>query len=93
MNSTQKKCCRAIADHYGIDSQVLIAIEEMSELTKELCKHVRKYHRTREIAEEIADVSIMIEQLISLFGVESQVSEIIDFKLNRQLDRIEKEGE
>jgi NTP pyrophosphatase (non-canonical NTP hydrolase) len=85
--------CKAIANYYGIDNQILIAIEEMSELTKELCKYERKFHREREIAEELADVSIMVEQLIDLFGVERNVSEIIDYKLNRQLRRIDNERE
>ena len=91
MKAYQKETCKTIANYYGLDSQILIAIEEMSELTKELCKHQRKYHRNREIAEELADVSIMVAQLIELFGVEKEVSEIIDFKLERQMRRIEHE--
>lgn len=93
MKSYQVENCKAIANYYGIDNQILIAIEEMSELTKELCKYERKFHREREIAEELADVSIMVEQLIELFGVERNVSEIIDYKLNRQLRRIDNERE
>ena len=91
MKAYQKETCKTIANYYGLDSQILIGIEEMSELTKELCKHQRKYHRNREIVEELADVSIMIAQLIELFGAEKDVSEIIDFKLERQMRRIEHE--
>lgn len=93
MKTEQKEKCRMIANHYGVDSQNLIAIEEMSELTKELCKHERKFHREREIVEELADVSIMIEQLISLFNVEDKVSEVIDYKLDRQIRRMKQERE
>ena len=42
MKAYQKETCKTIANYYGLDSQILIAIEEMSELTKELCKHQRK---------------------------------------------------
>ena len=93
MKAEQKEKCRMIANHYGVDSQNLIAIEEMSELTKELCKHERKFHREREIVEELADVSIMIEQLISLFNVEDKVYEVIDYKLDRQIRRMKQERE
>ena len=34
----------------------MVAIEEMSELTKELCKNGRGQENTNHIAEEIADV-------------------------------------
>ena len=42
--------------HFGIQSQKVKAIEEMAELTQALCKDTN-------IAEEIADVQILLEQL------------------------------
>lgn len=93
MNVQQTESCRAIANFYGIDSQSLIAIEEMSELTKELCKDQRGYDRNKDIIEELADVSIMIEQLIALYDCKKEVSDMIDFKVNRQLRRMEHERE
>ena len=93
MNVQQTESCRAIANFYGLDSQSLIAIEEMSELTKELCKDQRGYDRNKDIIEELADVSIMIEQLIALYECEKEVSDMIDFKVNRQLRRMEHERE
>ena len=93
MNVQQTESCRAIANFYGLDSQSLIAIEEMSELTKELCKNQRGYDRNKDIIEELADVSIMIEQLIALYECEKEVSDMIDYKVNRQLRRMEHERE
>lgn len=93
MNVQQTESCRAIANFYGLDSQSLIAIEEMSELTKELCKDQRGYDRNKDIIEELADVSIMIEQLIALYDCEKEVSDMIDYKVNRQLRRMEHERE
>lgn len=93
MNVQQTESCHAIANFYGIDSQSLIAIEEMSELTKELCKDQRGYDRNKGIIEELADVSIMIEQLIALYDCKKEVSDMIDYKVNRQLRRMEHERE
>ena len=91
MKNYQIESCNTIANHYGKDSQVLIAIEEMSELTKELCKYFRRYDRKNEIIEEIADAEIMIEQLKCLFDIHTEVSNEIDYKLERQIRRMEQE--
>ena len=91
MKSHQIETCRSIANHYGKEHQVLIAIEEMSELTKELCKYFRRYDRKKEIIEEVADAQIMLEQLIELFGINNEVDRMIDYKLNRQIRRMEQE--
>lgn len=91
MKPQQIENCKTIANYYGKDSQVLIAIEEMSELTKELCKYFRRYDRRREIIEEMADAKIMLEQLTELFKCDKEVSEMIDYKLRRQIRRMEQE--
>ena len=92
MKSYQKKQCEAIANHYGMENQLPIVIEEMSELTKEICKHIRGNDNLLDLIEEAADVQIMVEQLISLFGVESKVNEMIDYKMLRQMQRMEQES-
>lgn len=91
MKSYQVEICKSIANHYGREHQVLIAIEEMSELTKELCKYFRRFDRKKEIVEEVADAQIMLEQLIELFGIEGDVDKMVDYKLNRQIRRMEQE--
>ena len=93
MKSYQVEICKTIANHYGREHQVLIAIEEMSELTKELCKYFRRFDRKKEIVEEVADAQIMLEQLIELFGIEGDVDKMVDYKLNRQIRRMEQEQE
>ena len=45
---------------WGPEAQMLMAFEEMSELQKELCKAARGKQNKAEIAEEIADVQIML---------------------------------
>ena len=68
---------------WGADMQMMVAIEEMSELTKELIKHQRTGTNFQEIAEEIADVEIMLIQLKIIFGNEDKVEEFIEKKMNR----------
>lgn len=53
--------------HFGPTHQVEKAIEEMSELTKELIKHKHGAENFDEIAEEMGDVEITLEQLRMIF--------------------------
>lgn len=79
-------------EYYGFDHQVDLAIEEMSELTKALLKSRRFRSCDGDdlfaIIDEIADVKIMIRQLEMIFGCVEQVSDRIDFKVKRQLERM-----
>jgi len=65
-----------------------MAIEEMSELTKELCKYFRYGNNEKEIAEEIADVKIMLTQLEMIFDVDLKMSWVIEEKISRLRMRI-----
>lgn len=76
---------------YGKDSQCKMAIEEMSELTKELCKNFRGRPNTDAIAEEIADVKIMLMQLELIFDCTDKVIEYQDYKLRRLEERLDNE--
>ena len=59
---------KAIAT-YGKALQTDVAIEEMSELIKELCKAQRGKADREHIAEEIADVEIMLEQIKIMYDI------------------------
>lgn len=76
---------------YGVDAQMKMAIEEMSELTKELCKNFRGKDNKEQIAEEIADVEIMIEQLKIMFGCSVEVKRFKEWKMARLEERLEDE--
>lgn len=90
---------------FGYDLQIAVAIEEMAELTKELCKAQRMTFAGRgglgdglidnydEIAEEIADVQIVLEELEQLYGAKKEVQKIRQQKLARLEMRIEKARE
>lgn len=93
---------RTIADHYGYAKQSRQCIEKCSELIQSLCKRERKWgncslsesadspERTAIIG-ELADVLIIAKQIEYLLSVENEVKMQIDFKLDRQLARIEEE--
>ena len=56
---------------WGKQPQMLQAIEEMSELTKEILKNVaRGKDNLNELIEEAADVEIMLGQLKCCYGIE-----------------------
>lgn len=77
---------------FGEKNQLIKAIEEMSELQKELCKVVLTPNltikATNEIIDELADVEIMCAQLRHIFGISEQVDERKVFKIERLKQRI-----
>lgn len=75
-------------DHYGGEMQTMVCVEEMSELMKELSKHARGADNVRAIAEEIADVEIMLEQMKLLHGCARLATVYKDEKLERLKRRI-----
>ena len=44
----------------------------------------------KDIAEEIADVQIMLDQLIEVYNCRDDVERMIGYKIERQLKRIER---
>lgn len=77
-----KKILEDAIKTYG-DTQLIIAIEEMAELQKEIVKHLRGHGDVTHIAEETADVLIMLEQIKIRFGIDKAVDEWIKFKVDR----------
>ena len=75
-------------DKYGAQMQETICIEELSELQKALCKNIRGKGSMEDISEEIADVQIMLAQMILLFNLESEVKKWRNTKLERLRDRL-----
>ena len=80
-----------IADHDGIEKQLHQLAEECSELAVEASHSARK-GVTVKIIEEMADVLLMIEQVVYLSGIAiDDIDECIRFKIDRQLERIKEE--
>ena len=79
---------RRALEVWGADLQTLVAIEEMAELQKELCKNRRGRENRVAIAEEIADVQIMLEQMVMLYNCANAVDVFRACKLERLEERI-----
>ena len=75
------------------DLQIVLAIEEMSELTKVLCKYQRMGivddRLFNSLSDELADVEIMIDQLKRFFKCSDTVRECRKIKLDRLEKRLE----
>jgi NTP pyrophosphatase (non-canonical NTP hydrolase) len=89
MNYEQRATLQNAIDTYGIDDQMWMVIEEMSELAKEICKHKRGKQNLDEIAEEVADVEIMLEQVKMMFNIQEDVDWNIACKIERLKNRLE----
>ena len=84
---------KEIAEHYGLKNQLRQLAEECSELSVESSHSARK-GTTVKIIEEMADVMIMIEQVIYLAKIDKcDIEDCINYKINRQIKRIEEEEE
>ncbi len=87
---------------WGEDAQLRMCIEEMSELTKELCKYFRLVNahedtpevrekieeNRRHVIEETADVYNMIDQVARIFG-EDEVYKMREEKILRTAGRLD----
>ena len=83
---------KKIADYYGWNSQLRQLAEECCELSVEALHYLRERGGTERISEEIVDVLIMIQQIIYLLKNDTEkLEKYADFKLDRQLGRIERE--
>ena len=78
---------------WGPNSQVDMCIEEMSELIQALCK-AKRYKKPdnwlAQIYEEIADVTIMLEQITSIFDGEEVVPIVVKRKLKRLSEMVQR---
>lgn len=77
---------------YGEENQMVVAIEEMSELQKEITKFLRGTGNAGNLAEETADVLICLEQLIYMHGIGEMVELQMDRKVMRLEDKLKREA-
>ena len=95
MTNNEKQQCQLIANHYGEHSQLGIMIEECAELIQAISKMQRYGEPTKRLnyVEELADVSIMTEQLVTLLNATDyeRFERFVEYKLNRQKARMEYE--
>lgn len=75
-------------DRWGEDAQTKMVLEEMSELQKEICKRWRGRDNQDAIAEETADVEIMLDQLKMMLDIQEKVRAYRKAKLERLQERL-----
>ena len=78
-------------EEYGVRAQKLMAIEEMSELTKEICKDFRGKLNREHLVEELADVTITIDQLMIMYEISGdEIEQMRERKIERLKERMDK---
>lgn len=87
MSQTIENLLQKAIDTWGEDAQLLMALEECGELIAVLSQYIRGRRTKEEVAEEVADVSIMMRQLRLIFGYET-VNEIEAGKIVRLRNRL-----
>lgn len=76
----------------GLKHQLVVAMEELSECQKELAKVFRGDGNMDHLAEEIADATIVLEQMRLFFGINDEVCWKMDEKIKRLDDRLKGGG-
>lgn len=84
----KKELYSQIIEKWGIRAQFWMVVEECSELLNAIAKYKRGREVQSAILEELADVSIMIEQIACYFG-EAEFISIKEAKLQRLLKRVQ----
>lgn len=85
---------RAAIEKYGKVNQTIVAIEEMAELTKELTKGLRGEQNRNQITEEVADVYVVLDQVMFMNGIDlNDVLIKMNQKLLRLKERMDTESE
>ena len=74
---------------HGPQKQIIKAVEELGELSQALCKYLAEGADPDHVAEEMADVAIMLEQLKIIFENHARVDAWEHEKLARLAARID----
>lgn len=80
--------CRNAILTFGVEAQMSMVFEELSELITAVARISRGRSSPNEVASEIADAMIMIEQLQMMTNCGPEVANQIEFKLRRLEKRI-----
>lgn len=81
-----REILKAAIDKNGKIMQSIVAIEEMSELTKELSKMMRGEGNKDHLLEELADVYIVLEEIQMMYNINPM---LLDWKMDTKIKRLE----
>lgn len=83
-----------IIEQNGLPNQLVVAVEEYSELIKEVTKFLRGKGSKMKLIEELADVEVVNDQIMIGIGITKQQIKVFkDFKLKRLEEFYLKENE
>lgn len=85
----KEKLYNSALDKFGAEHQIDMLIEECSELIQALIHHKRGRNTLNDVAKEIADVLIMIEQIEKIKKLEQETEEQKYIKLQRLYNKLE----
>ena len=86
---TEKQKLEAIINHFGKELQWLKLSEECGEVHKAICRYEYGAEpTTTEIAEEIADLKVITEQIIVMYNLDrDHIYNTMEAKIERTLQR------
>ncbi len=80
---------KLLLENQSVDVNKMIAVEELSELQKEICKDLRSFDRREEIKEEMADVYICLQLLKEIYNFSDEdLEKMYERKMRRNIERI-----
>lgn len=86
----RQRVYEAALNKWGEKLQATVAIEEMAEVQKEITKMLRGKLDREHMAEEIADATIMLEQLRQMLNINDSVCSWMDYKIAALKRKVEK---
>lgn len=88
MTKCETAICQLAVNVYGKTSQCTVCMERWQSSPRSSPKNLRGQDNAAHIAEEIADVEIMLEQLKLMFSIRDEVTQQRTVKLQRLDNRI-----
>lgn len=86
----RRKIYERAIEHFGVEAQKRILIEEIGELLDALMKYERGRDTLAHVAEEIGDVTVALEEARLFLGINEVVKDEMRAKCERLVERIER---
>ena len=92
MRAIDKEVFREALEVFGVETQLRKLSEEVAEMLEAVCKCADGRDTVQHLAEEIADVRIMLDQMCILYDCELVSAEQYSSKVERLRDRVKEAG-
>ncbi len=87
--NVNRELTKAMLQHYGWKNKKMVVVEELSELTKEVCKQERGLGNIHDLVEEMADVYIVLDMIKEHYKItDVLIDAMIDAKESRNRRRL-----